>query len=105
MRKVTSRTTYVTMLFLIISASGCGSLQVPSVPTLRNRTLEISPDAPTLYYQYHVCAKTNIFGGCKELKVVRETYDLADPAVRAQLKAMGFMVKAMDPLPNAVVSQ
>jgi hypothetical protein len=84
------------MLFLITSNLSCASLQEQSPPKLELRTLRISKEITGFEYQYQVCVRFGLFGNCKEYKITKELYDLADPAVRNQLIDMGFVAKVRD---------
>lgn len=94
----TNRRSYVVMLFLIALSSACASLPVPLPPILQNRSLRISADFAGFEYQYEICVKKNIFGGCKETKWQKDVYDLTDPVMRQRLIDMGFVAKVREKL-------
>ena len=63
------------------------------MPKLQARTLKISEKVAGFQYKY--CLKRTFFGDkCKEWKV--DYYDLNDPATKAKLKAMGFVLKVKE---------
>lgn len=64
-------------------------MRTPLLPRLENRVLEISLDSPSLFYAYKVCVKT-VLGICLKEEIHKDVYDLTDPAIRKQLKDMGF---------------
>jgi hypothetical protein len=70
---------------------------MPDPPlALQNRSLRISKLVPGFEYNYEVCDKKNIFGGCKESHMEKELYDLTDPTVRQRLIDMGFVGKVRE---------
>lgn len=78
-----------------ICASSCASLLIPSVPQLENRTLRISEEGPTLEYQYEVCVK-RVIGICVKSAMMKDHYDLTDPATRRKLIDMGFVARVRE---------
>lgn len=77
------------LLVFVVSVIGCASMVV-APPALQNRTLLLNPDAPGFRYEYETCAKY-FLGMCTRNVMHVDTYDLTDPAVRAQLINMGFV--------------
>ncbi len=89
MRKATKsvRTWLALTVFALILSCSAAEL----IPVLENRTLEIHPDKPALYYDH--CIKYKLFSySCKEWKT--DIYDLTNPVVRAELRAMGFRAQS-----------
>lgn len=87
------------MLALMSLSLSCATLQAAGPPQLELRTLRFKADAPALEYAYEVCVRT-FLGICTKHEMKRETWDLTDPAVRAQLIAIGFVAKVREkPLP------
>lgn len=68
----------------------------PIIPALENRTLRIAPDFAGFYYQWRICVKNGLFGGCRKWEMKKELYDLSDPGMRKQLIDMGFVAKVKD---------
>lgn len=69
---------------------GCAAAPVDDVvPEMSVRTFEISRAVPGLRYPYRVCVKKNLFGGCKESKIVTEEYDFTKPEVKTKFIDMG----------------
>jgi hypothetical protein len=61
---------------------------------LEQRTLEIHPEKPgVFYYPVRVCKKKNWFGGCHEEGIENIEYDTKNPKVMAEIKATGFVLK------------
>lgn len=58
--------------------------------------LRLDPDSPTLYFQWQECKKWGLFGKCRELVWVKQTYDLNDPAVRKRLIDLNFRMRARE---------
>jgi hypothetical protein len=90
-RKRVNLKTFAAMLFLTVLSSGCASSLPPLPPRLEERSLRISPDRAGFEYQYEVCVRKNIFGGCRETKWQIDYYDLSDDATRKMLIHMGFV--------------
>lgn len=88
-KSLISPTVSAMTLFLITWSLSCASLRTPLLPRLENRVLEISLDSPSLFYAYKVCVKT-VLGICLKEEIHKDVYDLTDPAIRKQLKDMGF---------------
>lgn len=72
-----------------LSAS-CASLPTVSpVPPLDQQILELSPDAPSVHFQYRECVKKFLWV-CTHEELRRVEYDLTKPEVRKQLIDTGF---------------
>lgn len=85
------------MLFWIISVlsfSSCAS--TPLLPSLENRTLEISDgsEGSEFFYQYQVCVRKFVFCTKKEWRT--DYYDLDKPEIRKELKDKGFKLRVME---------
>ncbi len=92
MKKKTSLTLNVMMLFLIGSNSSCASLGWDLPPALDHRTLRLSKTDPRLEYQFRVCTK-KFLGMCTATEMKVEHWDLRDPQVREMLINKGFVMK------------
>lgn len=87
----------IAFLFSVLFLSGCSGFPMPDPPLeLSLRTLRIDPDSAGFEYEYQVCDKKNIFGGCKEAHWERDFFDLTDPVTRQKLINMGFVAKVRD---------
>lgn len=84
-----------TTLFLILSNSSCASLLLDLPPTLAQRTLRLSRDAPVLEYQYQACVQ-KFLGLCTKSEMHKDVYDLRDDATRRQLVDMNFVLKVRE---------
>lgn len=92
MRSTTSLAVSALMLASISLISNCASWGIVSSPALELRELEIDPEAPGAEYWYETC-ESSIIGICVKKKMVRDTYDFNDPAVRRKLIDMGFILR------------
>jgi hypothetical protein len=63
---------------------------------LELRTLYLSLDEPSVYSTWRECAKKNLFGQCSRWEQKKEKLDLTDPAIRAKLVNMGFVMKVRE---------
>lgn len=89
MKSISRMGVAMTLCWMLL-VSSCATWGLASPPTLANRSLELSPDFPGFYYQYSVCDK-KFLGICTHASMHRDTYDLTNATVRAQLRAMGFI--------------
>lgn len=83
------------LIALCVGMTSCASMPVPP-PALENRSLRISQTIAGFEYQYEVCVKPGILGRCREIKLVKDTYDLTDPAVRQHLIDKDFVAKVRE---------
>lgn len=92
MKKSISPKKFALGLCLLILSSSCASFALPSVPALEQRTLLVSKDSPSLYFQYDICVK-KFLGICTKSEPTRDLYDLTNKEVRAMLRDKGFVMK------------
>ena len=79
----------VIMLLWITASTSCAS-SLKQLPSLKNRALRIDTEQARFFYQWEVCTGKLLWKKCR---MKQEYYDFTDPAVRKQLKDMGFKLK------------
>lgn len=79
--------------FILVPGVGCATSQIVlPPPSLENRTLRISEDAPGFEYKWFECVR-KFLGFCTEKAERKEIYDLTKKDVRQRLIAMGFVAR------------